>query len=106
VWNHQRIDGASALLVAVIFLAASELSKPNLRLAMHHVSPKADSQQFLPLDQVTRSHVTTAEAAFYLSRANQTMRHWAMSGNGPVQPHRVHGRLAWPVAGLKSALGV
>lgn len=62
-------------------------------------------QVFTPLEQVTRSHVTTAEAAHFLSRRPQTLRQWAMTGS-VIAPIRVNGRLAWPVAGIRALLGM
>lgn len=59
-----------------------------------------------PLESVTRSHVTTAEAAFYLNRAKQTLRAWACKENGPIRPSRVQGRLAWSVVELRRVLGL
>lgn len=61
-----------------------------------------------PLESVTRTHVTTAEAAHYLNRQPQTLRAWASSESwpSPMQPIRINGRLGWPVAGLKTLLGV
>ncbi|WP_382228191.1 DNA-binding protein [Hydrogenophaga atypica] len=62
--------------------------------------------QLVPLTQETRSALPTAEAAAHLNRAEQTLRLWAMREDGPVRPVRVNKRLAWPVAGIKAALGV
>lgn len=60
-----------------------------------------------PLDQEDRPTVCTAAAAFYLSRADQTMRAWAArGGKGALTPVRVNGRLAWKVADIRAALGV
>ena len=59
-----------------------------------------------PLAQETRSALPTPEAAAQLNRAEQTLRLWAMGGDGPIQPMRINGRLAWPVADLKKLLGV
>jgi hypothetical protein len=59
-----------------------------------------------PLDQETRPNVTTAAAAFYLCRQEQTLRVWACKENGPIRPLRVHGRLAWPVRDLRDLLRV
>ena len=61
---------------------------------------------FPPLESVTRPSVDTAAAAYYLNRRPQTLRGWACLENGPIQCLRVHGRLAWPVAGIKALLGV
>lgn len=67
---------------------------------------RADVPAFLPLEAVTRPNLTTEEAAFYLNRQPQTLRGWACHEDGPLRPVRVHGRLAWPVAGIKKVLGV
>nr|WP_316640822.1 DNA-binding protein [uncultured Roseateles sp.] len=58
-----------------------------------------------PLDRETRTTLPTAEAAFHLSRAQQTLRIWAMRENGPIRPLRINGRLAWPTADLRRLLG-
>lgn len=58
------------------------------------------------LDQETRAALPTAEAAFHLSRAQQTLRLWAMREDGPLRPMRVNGRLAWPTSELRRVLGV
>lgn len=57
-----------------------------------------------PLDSEHRAAVTTAEAAFHLNRAAQTLRIWACRENGPLRPVRINGRLAWPVAELRRVL--
>lgn len=62
---------------------------------------------FPPLEAVTRPTLTTEQAAYYLNRKPQTLREWAMNGGkGPIRPLRISGRLAWPVAALREALGV
>ena len=64
-------------------------------------------QQYPPLAQETRTHVTTEHCAFLLSRRPQTLRVWATyETKGPLRPVRVNGRLAWPVAEIKRVLGV
>ncbi|GAB3497499.1 hypothetical protein GCM10027399_21560 [Curvibacter fontanus] len=60
----------------------------------------------VPLDRENRSALPTPEAAYHLNRAQQTLRLWAMRENGPLQPIRVNGRLAWPVAELRRLLNV
>lgn len=65
-----------------------------------------DPQQFPPLEQVNRPHITTEQAAHYLMRKPQTLRGWACSEDGPLRPVRINGRLAWPVAGIRAVLGV
>lgn len=64
------------------------------------------SAGYVSLDRETRAVVPTHCAAFHLSRRPQTLRSWACLENGPLQPVRVHGRLAWPVAELRRVLGV
>jgi len=64
------------------------------------------SKNFVPLEREIRSGLPTYEAAFHLSRANQTMRLWAMTESGPIRPNRINGRLSWPVSELKRLLGV
>ena len=55
-----------------------------------------------------RAGLPTPEAAFHLNRKNQTLRIWAMRETYPpgLKPMRVNGRLSWPVAGIRAALGV
>ena len=66
----------------------------------------ANTFQPTPLNRETRTAIPTHEAAFHLSRAQQTMRLWACHESGPIRPIRINGRLAWPVAELKRVLGV
>lgn len=60
----------------------------------------------VPLAQEVRSALPTAEAAFHLNRAQQTLRLWALQNNGPVKCLRVQGRLQWPVDQIKACMGV
>ena len=64
--------------------------------------------QLIPLFAETRTAITTAEAAGQLNRAEQTLRAWHCKGTFPdgLRPAVVNGRLAWPVAGIRKALGV
>lgn len=62
--------------------------------------------QPVALEAETRANLPTPEAAFHLNRRPQTLRLWACRGDGPIRPHRVNGRLAWPVAELRRVLGV
>ena len=50
------------------------------------------------------SVLTTAEAAAALNRRPQTLNKWAFTGKGPVQPVRIHGRLAWPAIAIANLL--
>ena len=63
---------------------------------------------FTPLDRETRAALPTGEAAFHLLRAQQTLRLWHCQGRYPegLRPQVINGRLAWPVAGIKKALGM
>lgn len=61
-------------------------------------------QQFLPLEQESRSHVETACAAFHLNRQPQTMRSWASSERGPIRAIRINGRLAWSTSQIRALL--
>lgn len=60
---------------------------------------------FIPLDQETRTHVSTSVMCFHLGRKEQTARGWACHEDGPLRPIRVNGRLAWAVADIKRILG-
>lgn len=64
----------------------------------------AACRNFTPLELVTRPTVPTADAAHYLNRRPQTLRHWASSEDGAMRPIRINGRLAWPVAEIRELL--
>ncbi len=65
------------------------------------------SRAFPSLEVETRPTLPTAEAARLLNRKPQTLRGWACySGTGPIEPIRINGRLAWPVAHLRRLLEV
>lgn len=66
----------------------------------------AHFEQFPNLESISRSHVDTEAASYYLNRKTQTLRIWACKENGPLRPVRVLGRLAWPVADIKRLLGL
>lgn len=63
-----------------------------------------NSNQFIPLELETRSVIPTNAAAYYLNRKTQTLHVWSSKGNGPINPIRINGRLAWPVAEIKNLL--
>ena len=65
-------------------------------------------QQFQPLELVNKPNLTTAEAAFYLNRAPQTLRAWACLENFPagLRCRRIGGLLAWPTVEVKALAGV
>jgi hypothetical protein len=62
--------------------------------------------QPVSLAQETRLALPTNEAAFQLSRAQQTLRLWAMREDGPLRPIRINGRLAWKTDDIRKLLGV
>jgi hypothetical protein len=68
----------------------------------------AKTLQLVPLEHEARTALPTSEAAAHLGRAQQTLRLWAAYEKYPpgLKPVRVLGRLAWPVAGIRAALGV
>jgi len=64
---------------------------------------------YLPLEEVTRTHVDTASAAYYLNRRPQTLRDWHHRGAFPttgLRPLILNGRLAWSIPAIKAAMGV
>jgi hypothetical protein len=65
-------------------------------------------QQFPPLELENRPRVPTEQAAHYLNRRPQTLRGWASAETFPdgLRPLRVHGRLGWPMDGIRRVLGV
>ncbi|AEJ01834.1 hypothetical protein Nit79A3_2043 [Nitrosomonas sp. Is79A3] len=78
-----------------------------MKLTTHQspVLPEAlASHQYPQIELVTRSAVTTQEAAYYLSRRPQTLRAWSCLQNGPLRPIHLNGRLAWKVADIKALL--
>ncbi|TSA14894.1 MAG: hypothetical protein D4R79_02350 [Comamonadaceae bacterium] len=66
------------------------------------------SQNYPPLEQVTKPNLTTAELAYYSNMAEQTWRVKACYDTAPdgLRPLRVCGKLAWPTVGAKKLLGV
>ena len=71
-------------------------------------APQQFTGQFLPLEQVTKPNLTTAELAYYSNMAEQTWRMKACYDTAPegLRPLRVCGKLAWPTLGAKKLLGV
>jgi hypothetical protein len=70
------------------------------------IGPGVPPPGYVPLDLETRTCVPTDIAAYHLGRRPQTMREHASTGRGPIQPLRINGRLAFPVAELRKLLGV
>lgn len=64
---------------------------------------KEDNYQ--PISEVTRSILTTEEAAFYLNRKPQTLRIWAMKkSKAPIKPVNIFGRLGWKTDEVRSLI--
>jgi len=63
---------------------------------------------FTPLEIESRPTVQTAAAAYYLNYSEQTLRHWASKGTGPIQPIRIEGsaKLHWRTADIRTLLRV
>ena len=85
-----------------------------MQTATHHNAQTAQlstapfAVQFPPLALVNKPNLTTAEAAFYLNRAPQTLRAWACLENFPagLRCRRIGGLLAWPTVEVKALAGV
>lgn len=84
-------------------MTAASISIQAMREA---TAPQQFIAQYLPLEQVTRPNLTTAETAYYLNRRPQTLRAWACLENGPLRPRRVGGLLAWNTAEVMALAGV
>lgn len=78
----------------------------NVQTGLPSGQPAACPVDFIPLDQETRTHVTTRVMCHHLGRKEQTARGWACHEDGPLRPIRVNGRLAWAVADIRRILGV
>lgn len=64
-----------------------------------------NQNQYQPLADESRSHISTSEAAFHLNLKPQTLRVWACYQNGPIVPVKLQNRLVWSVAKIRSLLG-
>ena len=78
----------------------------NASIALTSVQREDHPADFIPLDQETRTHVSTKVMCRHLGRKEQTARGWACHEDGPLRPIRVHGRLAWAVADIRRILGI
>lgn len=87
---------------------------PNQVLApvVHHSTQIAQTASepadFVALHLETRTHVNTAVMCRHINRQCQTARGWASAETYPpeLKPIRIFGRLHWPVAGIRTVLGV
>ncbi|TFW28656.1 hypothetical protein [Massilia horti] len=65
----------------------------------------ADSGETFPsIDLDTRTHVSTACAAFWLGRKPQTLLMWNCHGTGPMRPIKSGRQLMWPVDEIRKHL--
>lgn len=76
----------------------NEIVQPFSTVATSHDQP------YPPLEKITRTALTTEQAAFYLNRKPQTLRSWASAGTGPISPVNIHGRLSWSVEEIRTLL--
>lgn len=76
------------------------------RLQPGNGSYRMTYSKYPPLEDVSTPTVTTAQAAHYLNRSEQTLRIWACKQTGAVAPKRVNGRLAWSVNDIRKVLEV
>ena len=68
--------------------------------------PPGAGSKFQPLELETRPTVNTAAAAFYLRKAEQTLRIYACRECGPLRPIRVGAHLHWRTDDIRKLLGV
>jgi hypothetical protein len=54
--------------------------------------------------KLIRPMLTTAQAAAALNRKPRTLNKWAVTKTGPIQPTRIHGRLAWPLDEIRALI--
>lgn len=104
--NSPATKGRDFPTLAELIGAEKTHSVPLRQAELSAMERQGAPPTYPPLDRETRSCVDTATAAFHLNRQPQTLRGWACHEGGPLRPVRVHGRLAWPVAGIKKVLGV
>lgn len=83
-----------------------QASKQRIDCAPWITELKGRPIDFIPLDQETRTHVSTKVMCYHLGRKEQTARGWACHEDGPLRPIRIHGRLAWAVDDIRRILGV
>ncbi len=69
-----------------------------------NISTSQNAPPFPHIATVNRLTVPTDAAAYYLNRRPQTLRFWASSGRGPIEPIHLNGRLAWPINEIKALL--
>ena len=83
-----------------------ETASGGIQAMLEATAPEQFTPPFPPLDQVSKPNLTTPELAYYLDRAEQTLRGWACFETGPIRARRINGRLAWSTADAKTLAGV
>jgi len=83
-------------------------SKISSALTLAYGEEPVAPRDFVPIHKETRTHVSTALMCWHLDRKPQTARGWACHETYPkcLKPVRVMGRLAWPVSGIRTLLGL
>jgi len=61
-------------------------------------------EQPIPLSEVTKTHVPTKDAAYYLGRSQSTLMRWQRQGISEVSSLKIQGRLSWSVEDIKKLL--
>lgn len=72
---------------------------------MKHLQTK-DKMNYPLLQSLEKPILTTKEAAFYLNRKPQTLRHWSHKKTGDILPLVINGRLGWRVDDIKKLFGI
>ena len=66
-------------------------------------------KKYISIHEQIRTHIPTAEAAFYLCLKEQTMRSWDCPSNhsaAPIKPIKIGNKLLWSVQEIKKLLGL
>lgn len=88
-------------------LSTTQAVNHSIETMCEATAPQQFTPPFPPLELVTKPNLITAETAYYLNRAPQTLRVWAMrDGSGPIRPKRIGGILAWSTLEVKALAGV
>lgn len=68
---------------------------------MNNTNLSPEAQRDLRSRNQVAETVDTVTAAILICRKPQTLRRWACDGDGPLQPIRINGRLAWSLPKLR-----
>lgn len=83
-----------------------QMNYPTKQRGEDNVRAVSETEQFPPLEQVTKPNLTTKEFCFYTNLAEQTAWLYACKESGPVRPIRIGRRLNWPTKAVKQLCGV